>query len=214
MDNFFVSTKDESVRMFDNPVLDFVSRVHYSTPLFIFVPVVLVCLYRAVFVYHSAWWHIGGLYVGGLLFWSFAEYFLHRFVFHYEIPTAWGKRLHYVTHGVHHAYPNDSRRLVMPPALSIPLASAFYVLYSWAFGSQAVVAPFFGGFITGYLIYDMMHYALHHASIQHPIFQALKRHHMVHHFHEPTRGFGVSSKLWDYILRTTFSIDQQHKKAA
>ena len=208
----FVSTKDESVRMFNNPILDAVSRVHYTTPLIIFVPVVLFNLYKAVFTYQLSMLSVIALYFSGLFVWSFAEYFLHRFLFHFEPPTEFGKRLHFVTHGVHHDYPNDSKRLVMPPALSIPLASAFYFFYVFVFGGYNLAAPFFAGFITGYLIYDMMHYALHHASVNHPIFQALKRHHMVHHFQEPDRGFGVSSKLWDIILRTTFKIDNPQQK--
>ena len=67
----FVSTKDESVRMFNNPILDAVSRVHYTTPLLIFVPVVLYNLYQGIFTYQLSWLQIVGLYVSGLFVWAF-----------------------------------------------------------------------------------------------------------------------------------------------
>lgn len=198
------SVKDESVRMFNNSFLHQLSFVHYTTPLIIFVPVVLYCLYQSIFVYELSIFYIIGLYIGGLCFWTLTEYILHRFIFHYEPPTAFGKRIHFITHGVHHEYPNDSRRLVMPPALSIPLASAFYFLFVYIFDSKATTAPFFAGFINGYLLYDMLHYALHHLKSNNAIFLDLKQHHMWHHFKDSHNGFGVSSKFWDIVFRTTF----------
>ncbi len=63
-----------------------------------------------------------GLFVVGVLIWTLLEYVIHRHVFHYEPKTRWGKKLHFIVHGVHHDYPNDATRLVMPPSVSIPLA--------------------------------------------------------------------------------------------
>ena len=54
------------------------------------------------------------------------EYLLHRFVFHLEPDSRWGRRLHFIIHGVHHDFPHDPMRLVMPPSVSIPLAIAFW----------------------------------------------------------------------------------------
>ena len=34
--------------------------------------------------------------------------------------------MHFIIHGVHHDHPNDKLRLVMPPAVSIPLAALFF----------------------------------------------------------------------------------------
>ena len=45
-------------------------------------------------------------------------------------------------HGVHHDHPNDPLRLVMPPSASIPLASAFYLLFLLVLGGER--APAFG----------------------------------------------------------------------
>ena len=62
---------------------------------------------------------------GGYLFWTLCEYWGHRTVFHFEPDHGLGKRLHWMIHGVHHDHPNDPRRLVLPPAFSIPLALLF-----------------------------------------------------------------------------------------
>lgn len=203
MNNLKISTKDESVRMFDNPILDYFSRVHWSTPLILFIPIIFYMLYLAYQTHHWSVTQIVGLFILGLAIWTFAEYVMHRFVFHYQPPGKWGAKIHYLTHGVHHAYPNDSKRLVLPPVLSIPLASGFYFLFYYVLGT-VITPPFFAGFLLGYLIYDMLHYALHHAHIKSEWFKKLKEHHMWHHFKDQHKGYGVSSKFWDIVFRTTF----------
>lgn len=199
----FVSAKDESVRLFKNPILDLFSRVHWSIPLFFWIPVVVYSLYKG-FANGASLSATIGLFVCALGFWTLAEYLLHRFVFHYHPSTPIGKRISFLTHGVHHDYPNDSKRLVMPPLLGAPIAAIFYIAFSYVLGNT-YMHPFFAGFITGYLVYDMMHYAMHHAKFSHPLFQEMKTHHMVHHFNDAESGFGVSSKLWDVVFRTLFT---------
>ena len=39
-DKLFVSTKDESPKLFENPFFDFFSRVPYYVPLIIFIPII------------------------------------------------------------------------------------------------------------------------------------------------------------------------------
>jgi sterol desaturase/sphingolipid hydroxylase (fatty acid hydroxylase superfamily) len=102
---------------------------------------------------------------------------------------------------VHHDYPNDSKRLVLPPSLSIPLAVLFFAAFSLAFGSGAGPAVF-GGFTVGYLIYDTIHYAVHHFSLHGRLMLYLKKKHFRHHYQNSRRDFGVSNPLWDWILRT------------
>jgi len=54
-------------------------------------------------------------FFGGILLWSFAEYCLHRFIFHFTPRTQRQKRIAFLMHGVHHAQPRVKTRLVMPP---------------------------------------------------------------------------------------------------
>jgi sterol desaturase/sphingolipid hydroxylase (fatty acid hydroxylase superfamily) len=137
--------------------------------------------------------------------WTITEYLLHRYIFHFEPKSEWGKRIHFIFHGVHHDYPQDAKRLVMPPSASIPLAILFYLLFSLFFQNKSYLLTFFAGFITGYLLYDMLHYAIHHHNFKSPLMKKLKVHHMLHHYADPAKGYGVSSALWDIIFKSNFS---------
>ena len=69
------------------------------------------------------------------------------------------------------------------------------------------VAPFFVGFLIGYLFYDMTQYAVHHFNLKSKFWLALKHHHMIHHYKDDHNGYGVSSKFWDLVFKTaTFAV--------
>jgi sterol desaturase/sphingolipid hydroxylase (fatty acid hydroxylase superfamily) len=209
----FVSNKDETVVMFKNPFLEKLSRIHWSVPLFLYVPVAFYFLYRAIFVSQLGILSIIGFYIGGILIWTLTEYILHRFVFHAHFPGRLGARISFIVHGVHHDYPKDSKRLVMVPSISIPLALVFYTFFYLLFG-PFYSAPAFAGLLTGYLIYDMTHYAIHHYNTKSPFWLSLKQHHSIHHYSESDRGYGVSTKFWDHVFRTMFRKTKETKQAA
>ncbi len=196
----YVSNKNESVRMFESDFMEFFSHVHPATPLVIYLPVIGYLLYLSVAVRDLSVGFVAALVVVGIFIWSFVEYSMHRWVFHYEPRSAWGKRLHFMLHGVHHDYPNDASRLVMPPSVSIPLAFIFYGIFLVAFGRLAPAV--FVGLLVGYLFYDTLHYATHHFPMQSPLFAWLKKYHLRHHYQDDEAGFGVTSPLWDYAFGT------------
>lgn len=198
----YISNSEESVRMFKNDFLESLSKIHFSVPLFIFVPVIIVFTYKA-FINHTGIAEYALYLALGIFVWSAAEYVLHRYIFHFVPKTKWGLRLHFIFHGVHHDYPRDSKRLVMVPSVSLPLAVIFYSLFS-LFLSPAHLYSFFAGFVLGYLFYDMTHYAIHHANFKSPFWKKIKQHHMLHHYDDPSKGYGVSSALWDKILDSDF----------
>ncbi|MFL9485479.1 sterol desaturase family protein [Chitinophagaceae bacterium LWZ2-11] len=199
----YVSNSSESTRMFKNGLMESLSKVHFSVPLFIYIPVIIFFSYRAL-----AEESIGvGLYIVwflvGLFVWSATEYILHRYIFHFVPKSKWGLRLHFIFHGVHHDFPRDAKRLVMPPSASIPLAVGFYYLFS-LFLAKPALFSFFPGFLIGYLMYDMMHYAMHHYNFKTGLMKRIKQHHMLHHYQDASKGYGVSSSLWDLIFRSDF----------
>jgi sterol desaturase/sphingolipid hydroxylase (fatty acid hydroxylase superfamily) len=210
MAKLYVSNKDESARIFKSDFLELFTHVHWSVPIILYLPVVVYSVYRAAVNPDLTTTAIVAMVVAGLTFWTLTEYLLHRFVFHYEPTSTWGKYLHFMMHGVHHDYPNDSKRLVMPPSVSIPLALLFYGLFTLILG-PAYNLPFFGGFIMGYIFYDEIHYATHHAPMKFGLWQKMKHHHVLHHYHDPGRGYGVSSPLWDYVFGT---MDPTEEKSA
>lgn len=204
----YISNKDETVRMFENDFLEALSRVHWTVPLWVFVPIILFLLYRGFYTFYLPITDSILLIISGLFTWTFTEYTLHRFVFHYAPKSDWGKRIHFLIHGVHHAYPKDSKRLVMPPSVSLPLATFFFILFNALFGN-AYVLPFFAGFLTGYLFYDITHYAIHHFNMHNKFWLAIKNHHSKHHYQNPDLGFGVSQPTWDYVFGTTFPVKDE-----
>jgi len=199
----FVSNSEESTRMFKSGWMEALSKVHFSVPLFIYIPVIGYLSYRAFAGGISILWFVVYL-LFGLAVWTVTEYILHRYVFHFVPKSKWGLRLHFIFHGVHHDYPKDALRLVMPPSASIPLAVGFYFLFSLFFKEKVNLYTFYSGFIIGYLAYDMMHYAMHHYNFKSSLMKRVKQHHMLHHYSDPTKGYGVSSALWDKIFNSDF----------
>jgi dihydroceramide fatty acyl 2-hydroxylase len=190
-----------SPRMFENPLLERLSRVHPAVPPLIYLPVVTVLLVLAIGKEELGGAAVAGVFLCGLAFWSLAEYLLHRFVFHFQPNTRWGRRLHFIIHGVHHDYPHDPMRLVMPPSVSVPLALLVFGLFRLVLGPVWSL-PFFAGFLVGYLIYDLTHYHIHHHRSDDKLSLAVRRYHYRHHFQQADRGFGVTSPLWDKVFRT------------
>jgi dihydroceramide fatty acyl 2-hydroxylase len=188
-----------SPRLFENPLLDKLSRVHWSTPLFIYLPVVF--LLSGASLKSFAPLAAASATALGYFIWTLIEYFGHRFLFHYEFPGRFGARIHFLIHGVHHVHPNDPLRLVMPALLSLPIMLIAYGVVRLLFGLP-LGYPVLMGFILGYLSYDMVHYYVHHAEPRTRLGRTLRRLHMLHHFRDSTRGFGVSAPWWDYVFQT------------
>jgi dihydroceramide fatty acyl 2-hydroxylase len=185
--------------MFKSGLLDRFTRVHHLVPVVIFLPAIVILFVLGVD-------RLGLLSalafaVGGYLFWTLAEYWIHRVIFHFEPEQGFGARLHWMIHGVHHDHPNDPLRLVMPPAASIPLALVFYALFVLVLGDDRAFA-FGAGFLAGYLLYDMVHYHLHHHTPRTRLGKWLRELHMRHHFQDDERGFGISAPYWDRVFGT------------
>ena len=139
--------------------------------------------------------------VCGMVIWTLLEYTLHRFLFHMKTTSYWGNTLHYLLHGCHHKYPMDALRLVFPPAaaaiLSVPIWTIIRLL------STPTIAPaIFGGILCGYVAYDVTHYYLHYGQPSRGPTQKLKKFHLNHHFRLQTKGFGITSSLWDHVFGT------------
>src|SRR5438034_4456913 len=148
-ERLYISNKNETVRMFESDFMEFFSRVHPAIPLILYLPVIGYMLYVSLRQRQLSFVAVAALFLLGILLWTLIEYLIHRYVFHYEPKTRLGKRLHFVIHGVHHDYPNDARRLVMPPVISIPLAFLFFGLFLLVFRSLAPAV--FAGVVCGYL---------------------------------------------------------------
>jgi dihydroceramide fatty acyl 2-hydroxylase len=188
-----------SPRLFENSLLDKLSRVHWSTPLFVYLPLVFVLAGLSLKAYDAG--PVTCATALGYFIWTLIEYFGHRLLFHYAFPGRLGAKIHFLIHGVHHVHPNDPLRLVMPVLLSGPIMLLAYAVVRLLFGLP-LGYPVLMGFIIGYLAYDMVHYYVHHGEPKTRLGLTFRRLHMLHHFRDSTRGFGVSVPWWDYVFKT------------
>ena len=185
--------------IFPSATLDRLTRAHPATPAAIFLPAVAVL--ATLSLREMAALPALALALAGYLVWTLCEYWGHRTVFHFEPKQGFGARIHWMIHGVHHDHPNDPRRLVLPPAFSVPLGLLFLGVFSLALGAP-FAWPVAGGFFFGYVGYDTMHFALHHTRPKSRIGRRLRELHMRHHFEDDERGFGVSAPWWDIVFQT------------
>ncbi len=203
-----VQSAKEPIRLFKSDFLEFFSHVSPVSVLVLWVPVAGFFVVQSII---HTWGNrfplaiVLGLLAGWFV-WTFTEYVMHRFVFHYHPKTERFKKAFFMVHGVHHAQPLCKTRLVMPPVMSIPLAVIFYVLFYALvvrlIGRPAWFDAVFAGFLIGYIVYDMMHYTLHHSRSKNGYVAMCRFQHMQHHGNCPNMRFGVSSPVWDYVFGT------------
>jgi len=199
---------DVPIRLFKSDFLEFFSHISPVVVVIIWLPVALYFLIHAI-VQAPAGRFPASIPLGfllGVFLWTITEYLLHRFLFHMPVKGERAKRIVFLFHGVHHAQPQIKTRLVMPPVVSIPLAAIFYglfyVIFALLFQAPQWVSPVFSGFVIGYLIYDLTHYATHHFPMRSGYLKFIKRYHMQHHYKTPDKRFGVSSPIWDKVFNT------------
>jgi sterol desaturase/sphingolipid hydroxylase (fatty acid hydroxylase superfamily) len=191
----------DSPRMFENDLVDFFSRTHFAVVPILFVPGSAWLFWYSVAEAGVGWLPSLALFVSGAVFWTLSEYWLHRLFFHWKPGGKWGDRMHFLVHGVHHTWPKDKYRLVMPPAVSISLFFIFLGLFYVLLGPRLMWA-FHAGYVVGYIAYDLTHYYIHHVNPKTAYGRRLKKHHMLHHFKDSSNRFGVSSMIWDHVFGT------------
>jgi len=186
--------------LFQSKQLEVFTKTSPQVILSIYMPIIMAMLVYSIAVLNAEWYRVFGYYVFGVVFWTFFEYMMHRFVFHHHSDDPKMQKVIYTAHGVHHEYPRDKDRLFMPPVPSLLIATILFSLFFFVFRRNAFM--FFPGFLTGYLIYGSMHYAIHAMAPPFKFMKAWWRYHHLHHYKDPGKGFGVSSPLWDHIFST------------
>jgi sterol desaturase/sphingolipid hydroxylase (fatty acid hydroxylase superfamily) len=140
------------------------------------------------------------LMAGGALVWTLTEYAMHRFLFHWQPARQAAARFVFVLHGNHHAVPNDPLRNLMPPSVSLPLGGLIWLGFLALLGPAGGLTFF--GFITGYVVYDLVHYACHQYPMKGRLARMLKTHHMRHHHSREEGNFAITGMMWDRLFGT------------
>lgn len=189
-----------SKKIFDNPILERLSRTHISIPIGMFV-VLSSGLLGYAFLYTALPpVYVPMLFFAGFFTWTLVEYIAHRYLFHMKADRKWKKVIQYNLHGVHHEFPKDKGRLAMPPLLSAMLAVVLFVIFYSLMNTK--VFGFLPGIMMGYASYLFVHYIVHAYPPPKNAFKSLWVNHSVHHYKDSSIVFGVSSPLWDYIFGT------------
>lgn len=194
-------------RLFESQYLEMLTKTHPLVIWGLYLPIIGYMLYYSYNTLGFSPGTVFGVFIGAMAFWSFFEYIMHRFIFHFASDKPKVRRFIYVMHGNHHEYPRDKQRLFMPPVPSLILASVI-------FGAQyiflrQITFMFFPGFLLGYLIYGSMHYAIHAWNPPFKFMKPLWRNHHLHHYKSEELGFGVSSSVWDRVFGTVFDLDKE-----
>lgn len=187
-------------RLFDNPILERLTRSHIAVPITLFVLyagglIIINLVNSSVQISLSIL-----LFLCGWLTFSWVEYLVHRYLFHISTVTVAREKFQYAVHGVHHHHPKDKDRLAMPPVLSIAIATLLLFILKLFIGD--FVYAFLPGFLVGYAFYLLIHYLVHIHRAPKNIFRYLWINHGTHHYKNGQIIFGVSSPLWDYVYGT------------
>ncbi len=130
----------------------------------------------------------------GYVFWTLAEYVVHRYVLHHMPMFA----------AVHLAHHHAPRELIGTPTLfSVAMFLGLGFCPMLALTSLALASAWMAGLLSGYLSYVGVHYAVHHISSgPDSMFMGLKRHHALHHYRDGHQNFGVTTGIWDRVFGT------------
>jgi sterol desaturase/sphingolipid hydroxylase (fatty acid hydroxylase superfamily) len=194
-------------QLFRNQYLEMLTKTHPLVIWGIYVPIIVYFLYLSNARFDYAIIRVALTFLGGMFFWTFFEYLMHRFAFHWVADSERAKKIVYVMHGNHHHFPRDRERLFMPPVPSLIIASVIFSIIYFIMGKT--VFMFFPGFILGYLLYGTMHYAIHAWNPPVKWMKPLWRNHHLHHYKNDHKGFGVSTTIWDRVFGTMFDLKKE-----
>ncbi len=130
----------------------------------------------------------------GLVLFSFVEYCFHRWLFHGAVQVLErGHRKHH-----EQAQAHDSLPFFLPPLVALILAGSLELLLP---ASAALL--FTGGMAAGYAAYGLTHTTFHTIRFRRRLPRRWAAAHHIHH-HHPHSNFGVTTPLWDFVLKTRY----------
>jgi dihydroceramide fatty acyl 2-hydroxylase len=172
-----------------------------SSPVYFYTGVIL-CLALVVARLGFFSWITLPLLAAGLLSWGLFEYVMHRFIFHYEAQSRFGREFLYHAHISHHEDPRGQNKISSSLIIGIPIGAAYWLI-AWACsGSWAAASWAFIGLASGFFGYKWVHFQCHHRRSRWRPLMYLRHYHLLHHYKTPGIRFGVTSPIFDFICGT------------
>ena len=149
-----------------------------------------------------------GSILGTLLAYPFVEYAVHRFILHgrylYRSPwtAALWKRIHYD----HHQDPNDLRVLFGSASTTLPTIVVTTFPIGMSVAGWAGVPLSFAMGLACFMVYELCHCMQHlRVAPKNKFLRKIKRHHLLHHFHNEQGNFGITSLICDRLFGSLYS---------
>lgn len=147
-----------------------------------------------------------------LLAYPFVEYSVHRFILHgrylYRSPwtAALWKRIHYD----HHQDPNDIRVLFGALSTTLPTIAVTTLPIGLITAGLPGVAVSFATGLACFMVYELCH-CMQHLRItpRNKFLRRIKRHHLLHHFHNEQGNFGITSTFCDRIFCSLYGSTEE-----
>src|SRR5258705_10865002 len=171
-------------------------------PLFFYAAVVLAVAAAARGGNSLSRGSISILLLFGFLSWGLVEYVLHRFVFHFDAASVFGRKFVYGAHLKHHENPKATDYLFANLQISLPIATLYWLLAWFVLGTWRAPTYLLIGVVVGYFCYEALHFLAHHGRSRLPLFRYLKKYHLLHHYRTPDMRFGVTSPVFDLLFGT------------
>lgn len=141
-------------------------------------------------------------FIAGIIFWTFMEYMLHRFLGHVLIFKNKFRKEHQKHHHVRNYFASVMDKFLTSFIFgSLTLVITYYLVGKW----PSVI--FTTGFISMYLFYEYVHRSLHVKAPTTKIGEKLRKHHFYHHFNDEYMNQGVTTRFWDRLFGTFREVD-------
>ena len=138
------------------------------------------------------------LFLIGIIYSNFFEYFTHRILFH-SLPLIIGRNAYYVAHGHHHKYPNGISFIPLPQMILIYMLT--WKMFSYMAALRDAANLLIGGSV-GFLTFELSHWYIHAlGSSPHAYLRAMVDFHKAHHLNHHV-AYTFTSTFWDWLFGT------------
>ena len=138
----------------------------------------------------------------GVVYWTFCEYALHRWLYHWTPHNRALRRVIESFHVYHHRTPDDRAVWNAGPALVVLLAALLTLPPMLLLGGVSRAAWVMLGAVLAYAAYEIVHHECHARVHTRGPLVYLQAFHLRHHQRNWRRNFGVTNPFWDWLFGT------------